>query len=137
MPSFSRRSLDRLATCHPDIRAVFDEVIRHRDCTIIEGVRDRETQAEYVRTGRSKTMNSRHLKQPDGFSHAVDVAPYPVDWQDPKAFALFAGYVLATADRMKEDGQISRSLVWGGDWDGDGNVREHSFFDGPHFQLEK
>ena len=134
MPAFSERSAARLATCHPDIQAVFNEVIKHRDCTVIEGVRDVETQREYVRTGRSQTMNSRHLRQPVGFSHAVDVAPYPIDWRDPKGFALFAGYVLATADRMLAEGVIERGLVWGGDWDDDGNVREHSFFDGPHFQ---
>ena len=135
MPEFSAKSLRALSTCHPDIRVVFFWVIKHRDCTAIEGVRSDEKQAENVRTGRSKTMNSKHLKQPDGFSHALDCAPYPVDWKDGKGFALFAGYVLAVADWMFEAGKINHRLRWGGDWDSDGNVREHSFFDGPHFEL--
>lgn len=135
MPKFSEQSAAKLATCHPDIQAVFNEVIRHRDCTILEGVRTVETQRHYVETGRSKTMNSRHLMQPDGYSHAVDAARWPVDWQDLKAFALFAGYVLATADQMHQRGEISHRLAWGGDWDGDGATSDHSFFDGPHFQL--
>ena len=135
MPSFSATSLAHLATCHADLRAVFTEVVKHRDCTVIEGLRTAEQQAEYLRTGRSKTTSSKHLRQPDGTSHAADVAPYPVDWSDGKAFALFAGYVIATADQMRLAGQITHRIRWGGDWDDDGNVREHSFFDGPHFEL--
>lgn len=131
MPSFSKKSKDKLSTCHPKLQKVFNEVIKTIDCTIIEGIRTKETQEEYVRTGRSKTMNSYHLEQPDGFSHAVDVAPYPIDWSDKARFALFAGYVLRVAEEMNVD------LTWGGDWDGDWKVKEHSFFDGPHFQLEK
>lgn len=135
MPEFSRRSLDRLATCHPDIRRVFSEVVKHWDCTVIEGVRTREQQEEYVRAGKSKTMLSKHLEQSDGFSHAADVAPYPIDWKDSRGFAYFAGFVKATADRLYAEGKITHRLRWGGDWDGDGNVREHGFFDGPHYEL--
>lgn len=135
MPQFSEKSLSRLATCHPDIQAVFREVIKHRDCTVIEGVRSRETQEEYVRTGKSKTMNSKHLVADDGYSHAVDVAPWPIDWQDHGRFAFFAGYVFAIAERLRAEGVITHRLRWGGDWDGDGNQREHSFWDSPHFEL--
>jgi len=135
MPKFSDKSRARLDTCHPDIVAVLLRVIARRDCTIIEGVRTKERQAELVRTGKSKTMNSRHLMQADGYSHAVDVGPWPLDWDDSKAFALFAGYVMATADEMHARGEISHTLTWGGDWDNDGATRDHSFFDGPHFQL--
>lgn len=135
MPKFSKKSNAHLDTCHPDIQAVFRRVIARRDCTVIEGVRVEATQAEYVRTGRSKTMNSKHLKQPDGWSHAADVGPWPLDWEDGKAFALFAGYVLATADQMFDAGEITHTLTWGGDWDNDGATRDHSFFDGPHFEI--
>jgi len=135
VPAFSQRSKDRLATCHPDLLVIFAEVVRTWDCTIIEGARTREQQAEYVRAGKSKTMHSKHLPQADGLSHAVDVAPYPIDWDDSRGFAYFAGYVKAVAERLREQGRIAHDLRWGGDWDGDGNVREHSFFDGPHFEL--
>ena len=137
MPEFSSRSRSRLSTCHPDLRFLFNAVVKRWDCTILEGVRDLATQEEYVRTGKSKTMNSLHLLQADGWSHAVDVAPYPVDWQDAKGFALFAGKVLGMAELYYEQGLIKHRIRSGVDWDGDGNVREHSFFDGPHFELVK
>jgi peptidoglycan L-alanyl-D-glutamate endopeptidase CwlK len=135
MPKFSEKSAARLATCHPDIQAVLNAVIKHRDCTILEGVRSLDTQQHYVETGRSKTLNSKHLKQDDGYSHAVDVAKWPVDWGDHKAFALFAGYVLGTAEQMRLAGKITHRFRWGGDWDGDGATADHAFFDGPHFEL--
>ena len=63
MPKFSEQSKARLATCHPDLQRVFNEVIKHVDCTIIEGVRSINTQKEYVRTGKSKTMDSEAILQ--------------------------------------------------------------------------
>ena len=135
MPSFSDRSRARLETCHPDLVALFTEVIRHVDCTVLEGVRSDERQAELYRTGKSKvdgvTTRSQHQVKSDGYSHAVDVAPYPIDWEDAKRFAFFAGYVHATADRL------GIKIRWGGDWDGDGNQREHSFWDAPHYEIAR
>lgn len=136
MPRFSEQSSARLSTCHHDLRLVFSEVIKVYDCTVLEGIRSRETQAEYVRQGRSRTMNSKHLRQSDGTSHAVDVAPYPIDWKDSRRFAFLAGLVFAISERLRAEGRISHRVVWGGDWDSDGNLREHSFWDGPHFQLD-
>ncbi len=39
MPTFSSKSQEKLATCHPDIGKIFDQVVWMRDCTIIEGHR--------------------------------------------------------------------------------------------------
>ena len=41
---------------------------------VTEGLRTRERQVELVRVGASRTMNSKHLPQADGMSHAVDLA---------------------------------------------------------------
>ena len=129
MPKYSQKSKNQLATCHPDLQRVFNEVIKHVDCTIIEGRRSIETQREYVRTGKSKTMDSKHLEQDDGYSHAVDAMAYPIDWNDWKRNALFAGFVLGIARGMGVD------LRPGIDWDSDFNVKEHDFLDAPHFEL--
>lgn len=131
MPKFSTRSKERLTTCHPDIQKVFNEVIKHVDCTILEGIRTADTQAEYVRTGKSRTMNSKHLEQNDGYSHAVDVAPWPIDWSDKDRFTHFAGIVRGVALSM------GITLRWGGDWDMDLSTKDHSFYDGPHYELVK
>lgn len=123
--------MERLKTCHPDIQKVFNEVIKHIDCSILQGVRTVEEQEELVRTGKSKTMDSKHLKQSDGYSHAVDVSPYPIDWNNRDRFILFAGKVLGIAKALGVD------LVSGIDWDDDGDISDHTFFDAPHFQLKK
>ena len=130
MPKFSKRSQDKLNTCHPDIVRVFNEVIKHVDCSILQGVRTLEEQEELFSSGKSQTMKSRHLKQSDGYSHAVDVSPYPIDWSNRERFILFAGKVLGIAKAL------GVGLVSGVDWNDDGNIKDHSFFDAPHFQLK-
>ncbi len=126
MPRFSDRSLTQLRTCHPDLVRLFAEVINHWDATVLEGHRTEEQQRENVRKGVSKTMNSRHLDDP---SHAVDVAPYPVDWQDTERFRAFGGFVLGVASQM------GIPLRWGGDWNGNRSFRDQTFHDLPHFEL--
>jgi peptidoglycan LD-endopeptidase CwlK len=139
MPSYSQRSAERLAQCHPDLQTIFNEVVRHYDNSVLCGSRPPEEQNLAVREGRSKTPWPRSNHNVDGVrrttSWAVDAAPYPIDWQDGKGFALFAGRVLEIARRLHSEGHVRYQLRWGGDWDSDGNVREHSFFDGPHFEL--
>lgn len=131
MPTFSRVSQEKLATCHPDLQKVVNEVIKLCDITVLEGARSYEDQRKYFTMGTSKTMNSKHLVQPDGWSHAVDLAPYPIDWEDKQRFAYMAGLILGIAHTM------GIQLTWGHDWDNDGDFKEHPFKDSPHFQLRK
>lgn len=129
MPKFSKRSLDKLNTVHPDLRKVYFELIKIMDITILEGIRSFETQEEYVRTGKSKTLKSKHLEQSDGYSHAVDAVPYPIDWGDKDRFIYMQGMIRGIASQM---GIKVRSGI---DWDSDGEISDHSFFDGPHCEL--
>lgn len=73
-------------------------------------------------------MDSKHLALP---SRAVDVAPYPINWGDKKRFYHFAGYVQGLA------AQLGISLRWGGDWDGDNDLNDQTFFDLVHFELKE
>jgi peptidoglycan L-alanyl-D-glutamate endopeptidase CwlK len=132
---YSSKSLAKLNTCHPDLQKILKKAIKHYDITILEGIRTKERQEELVRTGMSKTMNSKHLDQGDGYSHAVDCALWPIDWNDRDRFVFLQGYLKGLADQMKESGEITHTLRLGVDWDGDGNIKEHSFFDGPHIEL--
>ena len=129
MPRFGRRSKERLATCHEDLIKVFNEVIKHVDCSIICGHRGEEDQNKAVATGHSHAIypKGRHNKVP---SIAVDVAPYPIDWEDTERFTLFAGFVLGIAKSM------NINLIWGNDWDGDFETKDTNFRDYPHFQLK-
>lgn len=129
MPRFSRRSQEALATAHPDLQRLFEEVIKHFDCIVLEGHRDKEKQERMVREGKSTLHypESEHNKEP---SLAVDVAPYPIDWEDRERFYYFAGFVQGVASQM------GIPIRWGGDWDRDTEVHDQSFFDLPHFELE-
>lgn len=133
---YSKKSAGKLATCHPDIQKVLNKAIKHYDITILEGERSVERQTELVRTGKSKTMKSKHLEQDDGFAHACDCALYPIDWNDRERFVFLQGYLKGLADAMLEAGEITHTLRLGVDWDSDGNIKEHSFFDGPHIELK-
>ena len=128
---YSQKSLERLNTCHPDLQRLFNEAIKHVDITIIDGVRTKEQQEEYVKTGKSKTMNSKHLKQADGYSHAVDAMPFPIDWNNTSRNYLFAGFIKGLAVSM------GINIRMGADWDGDFDTKDQTFNDVPHFELKK
>ena len=130
MPEFSPRSKAKLAQCDARLQRVFEEVVKHFDCTVLEGRRTEQRQNELFRTGKSKVQypNSKHNAT---VSLAADVAPYPIDWNDTKRFYLFGGFVLGIA---RSQGVILR---WGGDWDGDFQWNDQSFHDLPHFEIKE
>jgi peptidoglycan LD-endopeptidase CwlK len=110
VPKFGKASQKQLATAHPDLQALFNEVIKTVDCAVLCGFRDQEQQNKEYDEGDSKLKwpKSKHNKKP---ALAVDVVPYPVDWKNEKRFYHFAGYVQAVADRL------GIKVKWGIDWD--------------------
>lgn len=128
MPKFSEASAAKLQTCDPRLQRVFYEVIKHYDCTIIEGYRGERDQNEAFQNGNSKLRwpQSKHNQMP---SLAVDVMPYPIDWKDLERLTLFAGFVLGTTK------SLGITLRWGADWDSDWDLKEEKFRDYPHFEL--
>lgn len=129
MPQFSKRSTDNMQGVHPDIVDVLYEAIKHVDFMVIEGVRTMQRQKELVDTGRSTTMNSKHLIQGDGYGHAVDVIAYPPRWEAMRRNYLFAGWLKGFAKAKGVDLRI------GADWDGDFVVKDQRFHDLVHFEL--
>ena len=128
MPYFSKRSKSRLSSCDERLQEVFNEVIKHVDCSILEGHRSKERQNKLYDEGRTKVKypNGRHNSSP---SKAVDVTPYPVDWEDRERQTLFAGFVIGIGRSM------GYNLRWGGDWDMDFQVMDNRFDDFPHFEI--
>ena len=59
---FSTTSKNRLYTCDEQLVELFNEVIKHWDCTIVEGYRTEDRQNEMYRTGKSQLQwpNSKH-----------------------------------------------------------------------------
>lgn len=134
MPSFSTKSLERLRTCHKDLQNLFLEVVRYADCTVTCGHRGEEEQNKAFAEGRSKIQypHGKHNSVP---SLAVDVYPYPYDWDNPDSkhnyFKLyhFAGIVKGIA------WELGLQVRWGGDWDSDGDLFDQSFYDLPHWEI--
>ena len=128
MPAFSERSLAHLNSCDPRLQALFTQVIKIVDCTILCGHRNEEDQNRVFLRGMSKLMfpKSKHNTLP---SKAVDVVAYPIAWNDRERLYLFVGVVKGVASMM--DIPIRSGL----DWDNDFDVKDQSFFDGPHFEL--
>ncbi len=72
----------------------------------------------------TNTMKSRHLT-----GHAVDLVPYPLDWNDKtKFFKIGRAMLQASAE-------LAIPIRWGYDWDNDGVLMERGEYDGPHFEL--
>ena len=128
MFKFGKRSKENLATCDERLQKVFNEVIKYIDCSVLEGHRSEERQNKLFEEGKTKVKypKGRHNSSP---SRAVDVTPYPVDWDDRERQTLFAGFVLGIARSM------DIKLRWGGDWDMDFQVMDNRFDDFPHFEI--
>ena len=129
MPKFGRKSRERLSSCNEKLQKVFNEVIKHVDCSVLEGHRSKDRQNKLYEEEKTKVKypDGRHNRQP---SSAVDVTPYPVDWKDRERQTLFAGFVIGVASQM------GINLRWGGDWDQDFQVVDNRFDDFPHFELK-
>ena len=149
----SQRSLSRLDGVHPDLVKVVKHAIEITkiDFGITQGTRTLAQQREYVRTGKSQTMNSKHLPQADGYSHAVDVVAYvgsDIAWE----LNLYDDIADAFAQAGRE---LGVSMTWGAAWNVDDITKWNStmedammhyvdtrrsqgrrpFIDGPHFEL--
>lgn len=122
----------------------------HQDFCVNEGLRTKERQVKLVAQGFSKTLESMHIPQADGFGHAVDLVPWiqghPVwDWDGCYKIAqamTYAAHIM----------QVAHHIRWGGSWDrrlSDFNSNADytaavaayksrhvgpDFLDGPHFE---
>lgn len=125
---FSTRSIGRLTTCDKELQEVMHSAIKYIDFTILEGYRDEFRQNEMVERGLSKLKwpHSKHNSTP---SLAVDVAPWPIDWNDHNRFYFLAGIILGISNEMKIP------IRWGGDWDRDYDLKDNRFDDLCHFEL--
>ncbi|HGW3687168.1 TPA: M15 family metallopeptidase [Proteus mirabilis] len=117
----SKRSEENLRGVHPDLVKVVHRALEITDIDfmVIEGKRNEARQRQLVASGKSQTMNSRHIT-----GHAVDCAPLvnnQIPWNDWSYFKKVADAMMQAAKELGVD------IEWGGNW--------KTFKDGPHFQL--
>jgi len=147
MASLSQRSLNALKGVHPSLVRVVKRaiLITGQDFLVVQGVRTKEQMWENYGKGRTVTqcaikgvpaiyakpslakvtwlsnpLLSNHRVHADGYGHAVDLCPFPVDWNDRRKFHVIASAMkqAALAEGVK--------ITWGGDW---------GTPDLPHFEL--
>ena len=126
MPRFGKRSRERLKGVDPKLVNVLNEVVKHFDITVIEGLRSQERQNELVAQGKSKTKYGKHVE-----GKAVDIAPYPIDWECRDDFHYLGGFVRGIATSM------GVKVRWGGDWDSDYTTKDNAFDDLVHFEIRE
>ena len=125
MFKFGKRSEKRLKGVDIKLQHILRRLIKIMDVTIIEGVRSQERQDELVKKGASKTKYSKHIT-----GKAVDLAPYPIDWEDRERFHYMGGMLRGIAH------ELDIKVRWGGDWDSDGEFKDNSFDDLVHIELK-
>ena len=142
MPRFGSKSRKHLETCHPDIITLFEAVVEEVDCSITCGYRNKEDQDKAVASGNSKAIFPEGIHNTNP-SKAVYDYPYPIDFYDLPRFYWFAGWVLAKAEILRNVGEITNKIRWGGNWKGlnngkidfSYNMRKDVLNDMPHFEI--
>jgi len=129
MAKFSEASKAKLKTCHINLQVILLEAIKEADFVILCGTRTVEEQQKLFAQGRTApgkivtwidgvSKKSNHNYSP---SLAVDIAPYPIDWESLQRFKDLAKIV----KRIAMENSIE--LRWGGDW-----TKNKDY---PHFEL--
>ena len=123
---FSQRSENNLKGVNPDLVKVIRRALEITpvDFIVIEGLRTQARQKEMVATGKSQTMNSRHLT-----GHAVDIIPVNTTWK----IGEFKPLLKAVKQAADEQGL---KLRFGINWKNDPALPiETKFIDAPHVEI--
>ena len=153
MYKFSKTSLDRLSSCHPDLQLICNEGIEFIDFSVVQGHRNKEQQDRlYPRFTKVKYPNSKHNSKP---SRAVDVCPFI------QPFGVITGHpqnienIMIVSKRSKREvedfivkayarlmGQLERiaydndiKVRLGMDWSMNYNMLDQTFHDLGHIEL--
>lgn len=146
--SFNAKSLDELATVHPDLVRVANraKVWSKVDFEVSDGSRTIDRQRQVWQEGKSKVnpdayqtkealyAAAKHVVGPGcELSRAIDVFTpgQPGGSYDKHALCYIAGVMQAAA------ASLGIKIRWGGDFDRDASLLEvGTFHDLPHFELD-
>lgn len=152
---YSNSSMSRLNKCERDIKLFAIELLVHSktDLSILKStLRTIEEQRQFVDSGVSQTMDSKHLPNERGLSEAVDIGIYIPGvniWKHPSITHMYEE-LHATAQDVARGLNINirSGVCWSNlntsrdfnDLLRDYRERKYRqgkrpFFDGPHFEL--
>lgn len=126
---FSDKSKIQLATCDPRLQLIAGEAIKFIDFTVLQGHRSDDEQEALFKENKSlkRPGESKHNLYP---SMAMDIAPFPIDFNYLPQFYYLAGIIMTIAWRM------GIKIRWGGCWSGDfSSIKSNSFNDLGHFEI--
>jgi peptidoglycan L-alanyl-D-glutamate endopeptidase CwlK len=120
---YGTESMNKLQYLHPKLRQAIELSIGYSpiDNRVNQTLRSVTEQKAAVAAGNSRTMKSKHLKQPDGWVWAVDLVALKdlnndgkedVDWR----FDDYAGIAYAV-DRAATELGFAGHIRWGCAWD--------------------
>lgn len=121
-------SIRRLATCEDQLQRVILDAAESFDFQVLCGHRGEKEQNDAFarKTSKVRWPNSKHNSKP---SRAVDLIPWPIDWNDLKRFDAMMKVVKASADKL------GVKVRFGNDFNQNGVVGDDRFIDRPHVEL--
>ena len=155
--ALSQRSKNNLMGVHPKLVQVVGRAVELTkvDFGVTCGLRTEVEQEQLVAAGKSQTMKSKHLRQADGYGHAVDLVAW-IHTDGGSHISWELNVYDDIADAMKKAARdIGLSIRWGGSWSIDdltvfsGSAEEammqyidlrrsqgrRPFIDAPHFEI--
>ena len=132
MRRWGSKSLRVYKTLDPRLRLWCDRMLSDvADISLLYGYRDREEQNTMFENGVSELRfpDSKHNHKP---SLAVDMQPYPRPLHDNKLWGAL-GYLAGRGEEIAND--LGIILMWGGDWDRDGDLTDQTFNDLMHYEI--
>lgn len=139
MPVLSEFSLNHLHTCRTEIVETVELLIVEFDVRVLEGRRSWARQDLLLLEGRTTKKGGESKHNPpllaDGtedhnwLSNAVDIAPYPIDWNDPTRFIYMAGLIIGIGRAR------GVNFRWGGNWNDDHIILDQNWNDLPHIEY--
>ena len=117
---FSSHSKRALLSCDIRLQEIMHQALKEMDFSVLCGHRNEIDQNYAFDNGFSKLRwpLSKHNKLP---AEAVDVAPYPINWNDTLRFVELSKIIKGVASGLMIE------IIWGGDWT--------KFIDMPHWEL--
>ncbi|MFH1742796.1 MAG: M15 family peptidase [bacterium] len=131
MPTFGKNSEKHLATCCPLLPPLARRIVKRFDCSVVYGRRGKKAQDHAFDMGwtSKKYPSSLHNVEAPKLSRAIDLVPWPIDWNDIRRNYYFSGYVRGIAE------EIGIPLRHGSDWDGDYDINDQTLDDPCHFEV--
>lgn len=140
---FGVRSLNELAKVHPDLQKVAHQALKvsQVDFGVSDGYRSIQEQRELFTQGKTQRDGIRKVSMHNYTpALAFDIFAYvpgkPQLAFNEKYLLYLGGIITGIGMDLYYKKEISRPIIWGYNWDGDGEIgTDQKFQDMPHFQL--